>query len=77
MDEVPERSQAKVKEAVNAAYRAPSLPLARVIRDEVVARYEKRYPAAMRSFLQGLRGLCGSPALAPSPSAGLSYHQPA
>lgn len=52
VDKVPERSQAEVKEAVNAAYRAPSLPLARVIRDEVVARHEKRYPAAMRSFLE-------------------------
>lgn len=61
MDKVPERSQAEVKEAVNASYRAPSLALARVIRDEVVTRYEKRYPAAMRSFLQGLRGLYGPP----------------
>ena len=52
LDKVPERSQAEVKEAIHAAYRAPSLALARVIRDEVVARYEKRYPAAMRSFLE-------------------------
>jgi len=52
VDKVPERSQAEVKEAIHASYRAPSVALARVIRDEVVARYEKRYPAAVRSFLE-------------------------
>ena len=52
MDKVPEQAQAEVKEAIRAAYRAPSLALARVIRDDVVGRYEKRYPAAMRSFLE-------------------------
>lgn len=52
LDKVPQRAQAEVKEAVRAAYQAPSLALARVIRDEVAARYEKRYPAAMRSFLE-------------------------
>jgi hypothetical protein len=51
VDKVPERAQGEVKEAIRAAYQAPSLPLSRVIRDEVVARYEKRFPAAMRFFL--------------------------
>ena len=52
VDKLPERAKAEVKEAVHAAYRAPSLALARVIKDDVVGRYEKRYPAAMRSFLE-------------------------
>ena len=52
VDKLPERARAEVKEAVHAAYRAPSLALARVNRDDVVARYEKRYPAAVRCFLE-------------------------
>lgn len=52
LDKVPERAQAEVKEAIRAAYQAPSVALSRVIKDEVVARYEKRFPAAVRSFLE-------------------------
>ena len=52
VDKLPERAEAEVKEAVHAAYRAPSLALARVNRDDVVARYERRYPAAVRCFLE-------------------------
>lgn len=75
LERVPERAQAEVKEAVRAAYQAPSVALSRVIKEEVVARYEKRFPAAVRSFLSGLRGLCGPSSLAPSPPPGVPHHQ--
>lgn len=52
MDKVPERAKSEVKEAVRASYQAPSVAMARLLRDDLVVRYEKRYPAAVRCFLE-------------------------
>jgi transposase-like protein len=52
LSKVPERAKAEVKEAVRAAYQAPSPALARMLADEVKARYERRYPAAVSCFLE-------------------------
>jgi len=52
MDKVPERAKVEVKEAVRASYQAPSVAMARLLRDDLVTRYEKRYPSAVRCFLE-------------------------
>lgn len=52
LSKVPERASAEVKEAVRAAYQAPSPALARLLGDEVKARYQKRFPAAVGCFLE-------------------------
>lgn len=48
----------------------------RNIVDEVVGRFERRYPAARRSFLQGLRCLRGPPSSTSGSQAGLPHPQP-
>jgi transposase-like protein len=41
---------AEFKQAAKAAYEAPSVAMARVLRDDLVERYQKRYPTAVRCF---------------------------
>lgn len=47
---VPEEVRAEFRTAVKAAYQAPSPPLAQVLREDLVARYGKDYPSAVRCF---------------------------
>jgi len=49
---VPEDRWAEFKEHVNACYQAPSMEVARMMKDEVVTRYEKELPSAIRCFLE-------------------------
>jgi transposase-like protein len=41
---------AEFKQAAKAAYQAPSVAMARVLRDDLVARYAKLYPTAVLCF---------------------------
>lgn len=51
MSKLPEDVKAEFKQAARAAYQAPSPAMARVLRDDLVERHEKRYPTAVRCFL--------------------------
>jgi transposase-like protein len=46
------RVTAEFKQAAKAAYRAPWVAMARVLRDDLVARDEKLYPTVVRSALR-------------------------
>jgi len=48
---VPEDQWQPFKEHVNACYQAPSLEVARMLREEVIRRYEKELPSAIQCFL--------------------------
>lgn len=47
---VPEEIRAEFRTAAKAAYQAPSPQLAQVLREDLVARYGKQYPSAVRCF---------------------------
>lgn len=47
---VPEEIRAEFRTAAQAAYQAPSPQLAQVLREDLVARYGKQYPSAVRCF---------------------------
>ena len=47
---VPEEIRAEFRTAAKAAYEAPSPQLAQVLREDLVARYGKQYPSAVRCF---------------------------
>ncbi len=49
---VPESAWPEFKEHARACYQAPSLELAKSLKDDVVKRYEKELPTAMRCFLE-------------------------
>jgi transposase-like protein len=49
---VPDAEWPEFREKAKAAYQAPSREVARMMRDVVVAEYEKRFPAAIRCFLE-------------------------
>jgi transposase-like protein len=51
MSKLPDDIKAEFKQAARAAYQAPSPAMAKVLRDDLVERYEKRYPTAVRCFL--------------------------
>jgi putative transposase len=48
---VPEDQWESFKEHVNACYQAPSLEVARMLKEEVLRRYEKELPSAIQCFL--------------------------
>ena len=48
---VPEDQWEPFKEYVNACYQAPSLEVARMLKEEVIRRYEKDLPSAIQCFL--------------------------
>jgi putative transposase len=48
---VPDAEWPEFREKVKAAYHAPSREVARMMRDVVVAEYEKRLPSAVKCFL--------------------------
>ncbi len=52
MAKLPEEIRAEFKEAAKAAYEAPSPALAEVLRDDLVARFERDYPSATACFLE-------------------------
>jgi transposase-like protein len=47
---VPEEIRAEFRTAAKAAYQAPSPKLAELLREDLVARYTKQYPSAVRCF---------------------------
>ena len=47
---VPEEVRAEFRTAAKAAYEAPSPKLAQVLREDLVSRYGKQYPSAVRCF---------------------------
>ena len=49
---VPEDRWAEFKEHVRACYQAPSVEMARRMKEEVIERYEKALPSAVRCFLE-------------------------
>lgn len=49
---LPDAARAEVTQAARAAYQAPSPALARVLRDDLVERYQRAYPTAVRCFLE-------------------------
>ena len=48
---VPDSEWPEFREKAKACYQAPSPEVARLLRDHVVAEYEKRLPSAVRCFL--------------------------
>jgi putative transposase len=48
---VPEDQWEPFKDHVNACYQAPSLEVARMLKEEVIRRYEKELPSAIQCFL--------------------------
>lgn len=48
---VPDAEWPEFREKAKAAYQAPSRDVARMLRDVVVAEYEKRFPSAVKCFL--------------------------
>ena len=48
---VPDADWPEFRERVKASYQAPSREVARMMRDVVVAEYEKRLPSAVKCFL--------------------------
>jgi len=48
---VPDADWPEFREKAKAAYQAPSREVARMLRDVVVAEYEKRFPSAVKCFL--------------------------
>ena len=49
---LPDSMRAEFTQAARAAYQAPSPALARVLRDDLVERYQKQVPTAVRCFLE-------------------------
>jgi transposase-like protein len=47
---VPEEIRAEFRTAAKAAYQAPSPQLGQMLREDLVSRYEKQYPSAVRCF---------------------------
>lgn len=47
---LPEEIRAEFKQAAKAAYQAPSVAMARALRDDLVERFAKRCPTAVRCF---------------------------
>ena len=47
---VPEEAQAEFKQAATAAYQAPSIAMARALREDLVKRFSKTYPSAVQCF---------------------------
>ncbi len=53
---LPDSARAEVTQAARAASQAPSPAMARLLRDDLVQRYQKAYPTAVRCFqLRGIR----------------------
>jgi transposase-like protein len=50
MSKLPDDVKSEFKQAARAAYQAPSPAMAKVLREDLVERYEKRYPTAVRCF---------------------------
>lgn len=50
MNKVPEASQSEFKEAARAAYQAPSVALAQILRKDLVARFDRDHPSAVICF---------------------------
>jgi transposase-like protein len=48
---VPDADWPEFREKAKAAYQAPSREVARMLRDVVVSEYEKRFPSAVKCFL--------------------------
>jgi transposase-like protein len=48
---VPDADWPEFREKARAAYQAPSREVARMLRDVVVSEYEKRFPSAVKCFL--------------------------
>jgi transposase-like protein len=48
---VPDADWLEFREKAKAAYQAPSREVARMLSDVVVAEYEKRFPSALKCFL--------------------------
>jgi transposase-like protein len=48
---VPDSEWPEFREKAKAVYQAPSRAVARMLRDVVVAEYEKRFPSAVKCFL--------------------------
>lgn len=49
---LPDDARVEVQQAARAAYQAPSPAMAKALRDDLVSRYEKAYPSAVRCFLE-------------------------
>ena len=47
---LPEEGRAEFRQAARAAYEAPSLAMARALRDDLVERFAKLYPSAVQCF---------------------------
>jgi transposase-like protein len=50
IDKVPDSARAEVKNAIRAAYYAPTHEVAEMVAADVLKAYQTRYPSAMRSF---------------------------
>ena len=51
MAKLPEEIRSEFQQAARASYQAPSPLMAEALRDDLVSRYEKRYPTAVKCFL--------------------------
>jgi len=51
-NKLPEEIRAEFKVAARASYEAPSQPMARALRNDLVARFETSYPSAVACFLE-------------------------
>lgn len=49
---LPEEIEAEFKQAARAAYQAPSPAMAKALREDLVARFEKQAPSAVKCFLE-------------------------
>lgn len=50
MNKVPEAVQSEFKTAARAAYQAPSVAMARMLRDDLMARFDRDHPSAVICF---------------------------
>jgi len=50
MNKVPEAARSEFKEAARAAYQAPSVALAQMLRQDLVARFDRDHPSAVICF---------------------------
>jgi transposase-like protein len=49
---LPEEIQVEFRQAAKSSFEAPSPAMARALKDDLVLRYEKQYPSAVKSFLE-------------------------
>ena len=67
---VPEHLWPEVRARAKAAYEAPSLEMAKALREDFVREYERELPSATQCFLDDFRRLHGPAAVPDRPPQG-------